>query len=93
MLPQMYDIVNTYKPSYVWSDGDWEANDKYWNSTEFLAWLYNDRWITGLGCLKEGSIINFGYEFVQTLNLLSWCKFNAGFWGLSSGRLRKFNFC
>ena len=44
MVPQIYDLVNTYRPEYIWSDGDWEAPDTYWKSKEFLAWLYNDRY-------------------------------------------------
>jgi alpha-L-fucosidase len=41
MMPQLKELVNLYEPDIVWSDGDvgpWF----YFNSTEFLAWLYND---------------------------------------------------
>ncbi|CAG9585657.1 unnamed protein product [Danaus chrysippus] len=61
LWPDLKQLVHDYHPSIIWSDGDWEAFDVYWNSTSFLAWLYNDspvkdtvvvndRWGIGIPC-------------------------------------------
>ena len=42
MWPQLMELVHNYTPDILWTDGDWEQTAAFWNSTEFLAWLYNE---------------------------------------------------
>lgn len=66
MIPQLKELVNQYKPEYIWADGDWETDSNYFESKEFLAWLYtnspvaetvlvNDRWGSDASC-KHGDV-------------------------------------
>jgi len=41
MFPQFKDLVTHYKPSIIFSDGEWELPSADWHSAELLAWLYN----------------------------------------------------
>jgi len=41
MFPQFKDLVTRYKPSIIFSDGEWELPSSEWKSPELLAWLFN----------------------------------------------------
>jgi alpha-L-fucosidase len=42
MIPQFKDLVTKYKPSIIFSDGEWDLSDTAWKSEELLAWLFNE---------------------------------------------------
>jgi len=42
MIPQFKDVVTRYKPSVIFSDGEWDMDSKSWRSEELLAWLFNE---------------------------------------------------
>ena len=75
MIPQFKDVVTRYKPSLIFSDGEWEHSSKEWKSEEFLAWLFNespapddvvinDRWGNDTRS-KHGGYYTTEYENVQ----------------------------
>jgi alpha-L-fucosidase len=42
MYPQFKDVVTRYRPSIIFSDGEWEMTSQQWRSEELLAWLFNE---------------------------------------------------
>jgi alpha-L-fucosidase len=66
MIPQFKDVVERYKPSIIFADGEWDYESDVWHTEKLMAWLFNesscgqdvvinDRW--GKGCRG----INGGY--------------------------------
>lgn len=42
MHPQFKDVVSRYKPSIIFSDGEWDMPSSDWKSEALLAWLFNE---------------------------------------------------
>ncbi len=42
MIPQFKDVVSRYRPALIFSDGEWDLEHERWQSTELLAWLFNE---------------------------------------------------
>jgi alpha-L-fucosidase len=52
MFPQFKDAVTRYKPSIIFSDGEWDLPSAEWRSPELLAWLFNE------SPVKDNVVIN-----------------------------------
>ncbi len=39
---QVKELVNTYEPDILWTDGEWDFDEEDIRSRELLAWLYNN---------------------------------------------------
>ena len=53
MIPQFKELITRYKPSVLFSDGEWRNSAEQWHATELISWYYNtvgdeaivnDRW-------------------------------------------------
>jgi alpha-L-fucosidase len=42
LFPQFKDLVTRYRPSVIFSDGEWAEPSETWRSAELLAWLFNE---------------------------------------------------
>jgi alpha-L-fucosidase len=40
--PKFKEVVSTYKPWFIFLDGEWSHDYKFWRSEELAAWLYNE---------------------------------------------------
>uniref|UniRef100_A0A8C4QTC4 alpha-L-fucosidase n=1 Tax=Eptatretus burgeri TaxID=7764 RepID=A0A8C4QTC4_EPTBU len=88
-LPELYEIVLKYHPEVIWSDGDVAASSSYWNSKEFLAWLYNSspvkdlmrtvscggNYLLNVGPTAEGWIVPSFQSVLQAVG--TWLKVNG----------------
>jgi alpha-L-fucosidase len=42
MIPQFKELISTYKPSLIFSDGEWDHPASTWHSAELISWYYNN---------------------------------------------------
>lgn len=42
LIPELRDLVQRYKPHYLYADGDWSGSDDFLQTKPFLAWLFNE---------------------------------------------------
>jgi alpha-L-fucosidase len=78
VLPQLRELVNRYRPAVIFSDaGEWDEDEAFWKTKEFLAWLYNnapnrdevvvnDRWAKGMPG-RHGDYFSSEYQDAEGL--------------------------
>lgn len=79
MIPQFKELISTYKPSLIFSDGEWDHPASTWHAAELISWYYNnvapdgivnDRWGSG----SEGGFITPEYSSGLTNSDRPWAE-------------------
>ncbi len=56
MIPQLKELISAYKPTVLFTDGEWRNTAEQWHARELISWYYNtvgkdaivnDRWGEG----------------------------------------------
>ena len=56
MIPQLKELITAYRPTILFTDGEWRNSAEQWHATELISWYYNmvgeeaivnDRWGNG----------------------------------------------
>lgn len=78
LLPQLRELVLNYRPALIFADGgEWDFGEEFWQTREFLAWLYNeapnkeevavnDRWCKGMPG-KHGDYFSSEYQDTEAV--------------------------
>ncbi|XP_067936577.1 alpha-L-fucosidase-like [Watersipora subatra] len=82
MIPEVKELINTFQPDLLWSD-DTPAPTDYFESKQFLAWLYNyspvrdhivvnDRWGMDTTCAHGGYLTCTDHYNPKVLQKRKW---------------------
>jgi alpha-L-fucosidase len=52
MIPQMKELITSYKPDILWGDGQWSYTSDKWKMPQFMTWLFNE------SIVKDKIVIN-----------------------------------
>lgn len=52
-FPQMKELVESYRPDILWTDGEWDYTSARWRSVEFIQWLYNESSVRGTVAIND----------------------------------------
>lgn len=61
MIPQYKELISTYKPDLLFTDGEWFNTAEQWHARELIAWYYNEIGDDAIVNDRWGSGSNIGY--------------------------------
>lgn len=62
MIPQFKDLIGRYKPSVLFTDGEWLNSAEQWHAEELIAWYYNTVGPEAIVNDRWGSGADYGYK-------------------------------